>query len=274
MVIGESDTSFIHYSEELDIDYSNSTVSIAADEHSVSFGVFDNFTSEILHLERHSLLDEQLDLLKFPFAHKDLGALVLTQKGGNSTLVPTSLARGKEQQELNSFLNKGKIMSSNRITSLEAEVYYNKLEIIKWIESEFPQSKVQHNSKPLIDNILETNRYQKGMKIYGDISEHTLELVVIRNNQLIKYTTEQFQTATDLLFHLTAQIEIHGFNQLEDFLFLSGLIDNTASVYTELKRYIKNIRLNSGLTYQKISKSLGVVPKHHFFTVLNAYQCV
>lgn len=273
MVTGESKTSYLYRSSELEIDFSNCTVSIAADAHSVSFGVFDNFTSEILHLERHSLLDKDLDVLEFPFSNQEISTVLLTQKGGTSTLIPNSVLGSVSDKDIRTFLSAGSEINSNKINTPEAEVFYTKLEITSWLEEKFPQARLQHNTKPLIENILNRNRYQKGMKIYVDVSERSAEIVVIRDNQLIKYSSEEFSTASDLLFHITAQVEIHGFNQLEDFLFLSGLINNSDEIYTQLKQYIKNVRLNSGLTYQKISVALGVVPKHHFFTVINAFQC-
>ncbi len=274
MVIGESDTSFIYQSSELlPLDFSNCTVSLATDEFSVSFGVFDTFSTQTLHLERHSLLDRELDVLELPFLSQDVGKLIITQKGGSSTMVPNALAQGTHSNEIQDFLNESKAVYSSKLNNPEAVVYYNRLEIVDWLNGQFPQALVQHNSKPLIENILNSNRYQKGMKIYADINERSAELIVIRDNQLIKYTSENFQTSADLLYHLTALIEIHGFNQLEDFLFLSGLIDNRSNIYNQIKRFVKNVRLNAGLSYQKISSGLGVVPKHQFFTVINAYQC-
>ena len=274
MVIGESKTSFVYNIPGLEIDYPNSSISIAADSHSVSFGVFDNFTSDLLHLERHSLLDTELDVIEFPFSAKEVSSLVLTQKGGVSTIVPASIHEKISSADLSRFTGyKPDQLTCDKINTPEAFIYFKKSLVISWLEELFPQSKVQHNAKPLIENMLHKNRFQTGMKIYVDINERSADFLIIRDNKLIKFTSEDFITTSDLLFHIMALVETHEFNQLDDFLFLSGLINNTDEIYDYLKKFLKNIRFNSGMSYQKISKSLGLVPKHQFFTVINAFQC-
>ncbi len=274
MVIGESKSAYLFSKDVSTIDFSSCVASITVSDDVISYGIFDELSSEAVWFERMPLKNDLERELSFPFESGEVSKIHITQCGGQFTLLPNSLEQEKEEV-LKEFLNCGESdqISKRQIESINASLFFKSVEALEWLTTKFPNAEVQHNAVFDIENAMVRNRYQKGIKVYADIAENTVQLMVFSDNRLISISVEEYVTESDLFYHITSRIESTHFDQMEDLLYVSGLINQHDDTYTQLSKFVKEIRLNSGFKYQKLNKDLSSVPKHIFFNVINAFQC-
>lgn len=273
MEIGESRTSYLFSSESIQIDYSTSSVTFSVNDDAIVLAVFDDLNNEAVYLERYSLKDDLENQVEFPFSADEVSKVFIVQSGGKSTVVPNQLKELKDHFLSEHFNCSETEISRLNFPDIESTMFFKSSKPFLWLCEMFPNAEIGHSLKCMVDNALQRNKYQRGGKIYIDVSESTADIVIISDNHLITAISENFTTQSDLFYQILSRIESSGFNQLEDILFISGLFDKENQLYKDLSKYVKEVRLHAGFKFQKVSREIGIVPKHKFFNVINAYQC-
>ena len=139
--------------------------------------------------------------------------------------------------------------------------------IFKAVESKFPACQIKHSFKSMFNNLPANNLTST---IFIEVGIQQLDLLVFRAGQLVFCGTFQYTTEQDALYFLLKICQEYSFELTEVRLQLSGLIDHSSKLYTELSSYFLNV------TFRTNSKdwTLTNYPSHYFTLLTNSLPCV
>lgn len=161
-----------------------------------------------------------------------------------------------------------------KVPELDAHFYFSVHTPFKNIQNKFPQIKAMPFGASLISGAIQKNRYQKGQKLYVHLAEDILYILHFSDEKLTMYSSEKLEEPNESIYYLSKAIELTSFNQLESKIYLSGDLEEKSELYTYLIDRVKFVYMNKGFRFQKSSVALSDVPKHHYFSHINLYQCV
>lgn len=135
------------------------------------------------------------------------------------------------------------------------------------IKNRFPSCGIKHTFKPILYNLPE--RVQEGT-LCIDVSVQQFSIVLFRRHQLLFCGTFCYTSEFDALYFLLKICRENLLQPSEVQLSLSGLIDSSSKLYTELTSYFRH------LAFRENDKDWsGIDLPAHYFTVLsNNLQCV
>jgi len=240
-------------------------LSFSVSEEEISYVLFSSEYSIVLAAERFSLTTSLDEELSFPFPTQSLSSIYITRVHGKQEIIPEGLSGLPILYE--------DLSLKEDIPALGAHISFGSCAGLEYLKELFPSAIIGHHTTSLIQAVTERNIYQKGIRIYCHRTAGSLDVSVFNGSKLLNHGSELVLTDTDCFYHIISRIEIYKFDQLEDLLYLSGDLKEGGEVYSLLQRYIKNIRLLGGLKYQKVDKSLGLMPKSEFFISINRFQC-
>ena len=264
MVIGESNSDMtITEGEEMILDISSCILSVEADYDVVRYALFDESSSAAI-LFKSCKSQKEISEDAYLKPSNDFHKVFITQSCADYALFPLNI---KEEINAEPYLN------SDFIPSIDASLTYNEQNLTSEVKSIFPGAFLRHGMSSFIEGVLKRTKFLKGARIYADVKEQLVHIVVVANGKLLSSVTERVNDSQDVIYHLLARIEAYKLNQLEDVICLSGNIQASGVVYTSLMKHMKDIQINKGFNYQKLMNDSSEVNKQEFFTVINSFQC-
>lgn len=264
MVIGESNSDMIiTEGEENVLDVSSCILSVEVDDNLVRYALFDESSSTAVLFNKCAGIRE-LKGDSYISSSNEYHKVIITQSCGSYSLFPSGI------QEL-SAVTSGK--NTDLITAIDATLTFEEHNLTSAIKTIFPGASLRHGVSGFIVGVLERTKFLNGVRIYADVKDQLVHILIVANGKLLSAVTEQIESSQDVIYHLLARIEAYNLNQLEDVICLSGNVSSSGIVYMSLKNYIRDIQINKGLNYQKLERGSAEVNKQEFFTVINSYQC-
>ncbi|MEJ6795960.1 MAG: DUF3822 family protein [Flavobacteriales bacterium] len=264
MVIGESNSDMtITEGEEMILDISSCILSVEADYDVVRYALFDESSSAAILFKTCESQKEIRDdaYLK---SSNDFHKVFIAQSCANYALFPLNI-----KEEINAAI----YSSSDFIPSIDASLTYNEDSLTSHVKSMFPGAFLRHGMSSFLEGVLKRTKFLKGVRIYADVKEQLVHIVVVANGKLLSSVSERIDDSKDVIYHILARIEAYKLNQLEDVICLSGNVLASGVVYTSLMKHMKDVQINKGFNYQKLMSGSSEVNKQEFFTVINSFQC-
>lgn len=135
----------------------------------------------------------------------------------------------------------------------------------------FPQHQLKHNNTVLARLMLNSEGLSKeNMLIY--IREHTIEIIVKQNQQLLLANQYSIKTNEDVLYYILFIFEQYQLNPSNALLTVIGNLETNSELMLTLKKYVKHVRLGIGhktLNWQHLTG----MPQHYNYTLLNRLFC-
>ncbi len=210
----------------------------------------------------------------FGFSKKSYKKVLVNDVSSNFTLCPTPFYESTNTRDLLGF-NCGDIGNDLVLTdeiNTSIKLIYSVNESIKSVlDKLFPQHQLKHNSTLLSRLMLNSEELTKeNMLIY--IREHTIEIIVKQNQQLLLVNQYAIKTNEDVLYYILFIMEQYQLNPLTALLSVIGNIEANSELMISLKKYVKHVRLGTGhktLDWQHLTG----MPQHYNYTLLNRLFC-
>tara|TARA_B100000768_G_scaffold86365_1_gene81407 strand:+ start:24394 stop:25188 length:795 start_codon:yes stop_codon:yes gene_type:complete len=263
MVIGESNSDMTITEEDMILDLSSCILSVEVDYDVVRYALFDESSSAAI-VFKTCVSQKEIKEDAYLKSSNDFHKVFITQSCADYALFPSNI-KGE--------INLAPYSNSDFIPSLDASLTYNEQSLTSEVKSIFPGAFLRHGMSSLIEGVLKRTKFLIGTRIYADVKDQLLHIVVAANGRLLSSVSERIVDSQDVIYHLLARIEAYKLNQLEDVICLSGNIQTSGAVYMSLMKHIKDIQINKGFNYQKLLNDSSDVNKQEFFTVINSFQC-
>ena len=274
--------------ETLDINITKSYhVSIQIDLNGFSFCLLDTIRNKYVALKHYSFdtlsedpekelrsVFEQDEFLKREFKGSKM---IFTSR--QSTLVPQPLFDKENVRDYFTFnhsLNDNHYgIFFNRLKHADAYVVFAvPLYVPSVVKKYLPDTKLFHQSVPLIENIFLNRKNRKDREIvWMNISEKLFDIVVIDDKKLKLYNSFSFQDVNDLLYFTLYVFEQEKLDPGDTEIILSGKISKTMKEYEVLRKYIRNLRFDTPSTQFTYSYTFNEIPTHTYLNLLNLYPC-
>ncbi len=163
--------------------------------------------------------------------------------------------------------------NSDKLLELRATLSYNESELMTQLKTIFPAAKAVHLITQFIQGVLLKSRFLKGRSLYGHLEEEILFLAVFQDGDLVSTVSESVTCNEDVLYHILSRIKEYKFDQTQDVVQLSGKLKFQDELFSSLSKYIKQVQINKGLQYQKVSSGLNTFEKQSLFPLINSFQC-
>jgi hypothetical protein len=174
----------------------------------------------------------------------DFSSVLVIHQNNLSVVVPN---RYFNEKELNSYLNFNvkkltiDYVAFDHLKVLESKnVYIPYININNYLFQNFGEFEYKHHSTVLIEKLLTiTNNIKKTM--YVNVSKTSLDIVVIKNNQLILFNTFSYNTKEDFIYYILFVAEQLNLNVNEFSLHFTGKVNLEDAIYKTTYKYIKNV---------------------------------
>ena len=174
----------------------------------------------------------------------DFSSVLVIHQNNLSVVVPN---RYFNEKELNSYLNFNvkkltiDYVAFDHLKVLESKnIYIPYININNYLFQNFGEFEYKHHSTVLIEKLLTiTNNIKKTM--YVNVSKTSLDIVVIKNNQLILFNTFSYNTKEDFIYYILFVAEQLNLNVNEFSLHFTGKVNLEDAIYKITYKYIKNV---------------------------------
>jgi len=190
-----------------------------------------------------------------------------------STLVPKSLF---DKTNLNRYLNlsiktlKNDYFDYDELTLIDAvNVYIPYVNVNNFLIDKFGSLEFNHFSSLFIKNVLEQSDKSASPKMYVNIAENHLDILVCHSQKLLLYNCFKYQTKEDFIYYILFVAEQLEMNSNSFELNLLGNILNTDTFYSIAYKYVNHVILfDFNLNYNTIFP-LSDLQKRRFYNLLH-----
>ena len=137
------------------------------------------------------------------------------------------------------------------------------------LQKQFPVSEAHHSLALQLRSLK-----ADGDILYCNIYQHSIRVVLFKEQELQIAQFYDYSTPTDVAYHLLNLCSQHGVAPAEVTLMLSGFIDKKSNLYDELFRYFINIKLSEKNSQNEIAQAITQYPEHFFSHLITLAQCV
>ena len=190
-----------------------------------------------------------------------------------STLVPEALYdedRKKLFLKFNHFLQGDEMVYDNKLRNADIRCVFalpfllkSKLEMTYNLASFY----YYHSSTCLIDTLQMDSKNQAGKRLYVNVENKHLEVIVIENISLVYYNSFNYFSAEDFLYYLLFVCEQLHLNPETQQLFLLGEIERNSSLFSLIQKYIRTVTFLNRFSSVEYSYQLQTLPIHSYFSL-------
>ena len=226
--------------------------------------------------------DSSIDVLKdnirncdyLNLTYKHISVIWLTKK---ACLIPSDLfseSLARDSFQLCHPLLKSEIISWNISTKLNAYIVFTlPSDIPAFIESQFSGSEISHQTLSFYQSVLKQNTDNKHPKVFIEVYDNFFDAFIPNSGQ--KYFTNNFsfKDETDMVYFILNIYKQQKLNTEYSQLHISGKIDEASKAFQTLKRYIKDVSIDT-IPSESISKNNVSNSVYNQFTkLLNPNLC-
>lgn len=211
--------------------------------------------------------------LSHPLFSKVFHKIILVYNTGRNVLVPSEYSNADSLQNMIELVygdvSTCKVLS-DKVQKLEAFNHYAiEEQLIQAISKVFvcDLTMHQHSLLPAIP----LNHHDQFYCIFG-LGSFTV--MVHKAGQFQFIQTFQFNVPEDVVYHLLHIGETYQFNIAEVQLKVSGYIDETSALYTELEKYFLNVEKDLLPDHFTYPEGMDKYPSHYFSYLFSLASCV
>lgn len=159
---------------------------------------------------------------------------------------------------------------SEPVNVLDAiNVYRVDDQLYNLLNNKFPSAVFYHTHTLLIPYLLRLNK-----ELFCTIYQDNIRVVLIKKNKLQLVQYFDYNTPSDVAYHLLNVCARHNISPSEVDLTLSGFIEKDSNLYEELYRYFLNIELDEVAADIEVSGEVSQTPPHFFSHLIALAECV
>lgn len=273
-----------HYQLQLDVIKSESLVLTLSDSgfELAEFSKSPYVISQIASWKFESAIknDTELATVLIQFAteyhltSRPFSSVAVNWIGSHFTLLPSSFFEAEKVSELLEF-NIGKNQDERIFTNDVGEiklVYSIPSEVKNALDKLFPSHQLKHIGYSTIK--LFFNHFQlKNSDLFLNVHNGQTEIIIKKDKQPLMYNVYSTLNDEDILYYLLFSIEQFNLNTISMKLSIAANIPTSASLFTAIKKYIRNTEfaVSDKLIIRK--EELEKLPHHYYFNTLNRILC-
>jgi hypothetical protein len=180
--------------------------------------------------------------------HDDFESVVVIHENHLNSFVPNAYFK---EEALKSYLDYNiKTISTDYIAYDDLEglgiknVYVPYVNINNFLFQNFGEFEYKHHATVLVEKLIKKTQ-TNDVTIYANVSENTLDMVVIENQQLVFYNGFEYDTKEDFIYYILFTFEQLKVDPAEASLHLLGAIDKDSELYTIAYTYIQTLEFSS-----------------------------
>ncbi len=178
-------------------------------------------------------------------SYKEVDVVWLTKK---ACLLPSELfseALAIDSLQLCHSISKTERINWNKHDHLNAyTVYAIPSSLSDFIESQFPETKISHQTFSFYQNIQKQDINLKHPNVFVQVYDNFFDAFIPDNNQKYFANNFSFKDETDMVYYILNIYKQQKLNTEYSQLILSGKIDETSKAFQILKRYINSVAIN------------------------------
>lgn len=234
---------------------------------------------QILAIESyHHALSQLEDVIKnHEWLSKNYASTNVSVVSKKHTLIPEAIYEPNKHADYLQF---------NHNRSEKAEVVADKLQQIdahqvygisvpekEIISTFFPKANIRHCGSTLIDNLLAENKNPETTKLFVNIQEKHMDVVVINHKGLQLFNSFRHQSAEDFIYYTLFVCEQLNLNPEEIDLCFLGELEKQSAIFDLTYKYIRNIQLIKRKPSIQLSPVINQIPEHFYYTLLHQHLC-
>lgn len=188
-----------------------------------------------------------------------------------STLVPKDFF---EEDKTADYLNfnhqpnsSDRIFADDIATIQTKNIYSYNGELLILLNEYFANVIVHHSSSSLIEVLLKENSFCNEARMFANISDKKMELVVVQKGKLIFYNSFQFQTPEDFIYFVLFVCEQLKLNPDTLNFYFIGEIERKSALYDIAYKYIRNVNFGRRPNAYNYSYKFAFFPSHFYFNI-------
>ena len=204
--------------------------------------------------------------------------VILVHNQKEMVLVPSSMYKQELEQTLLETIHgdtDSLIIMNDDVHQWELNNIYgcNRF-ILDAMKNMFPHTRNCHFTTLSLRSIFRNIRDDKGywMKIYFYPS--SLQVLALKDDQLLLAQSFYYETKEDVIFHLLNLADKFNIDLTSAFVEISGLIDDESGSWKELNRYILNVQLENPAQNQSSKMDTSSIPQHFLTPFFLITKCV
>jgi len=221
--------------------------------------------------------EEVLDQLKALPWFANISSVSLAIVSDKITLVPEPLYDEKVKSTYGNFnftADENQVLLSAKVLTVGCfAVFALSQEKEKLYRSFFPAIKIIHVAMPLLESVLTNDKNESSEKAYLNIRPKSMELVFVKNGNLLYYNTFSHTTSEDVIYYLLFALEQLKLNPETIALQLLGDVEKNDGVYSIIHKYVRNISFMPRSNRFEFSYRFSELPEHAFYTLYYQYLC-
>ncbi len=241
-----------------------------------------NTISSLKHIRFEKKLNpiELLDKLKHVFntekvLQNDFSNVYVIHDNGLSTLVPKPLFNEDclaDYLKFNSKILKSDFITyDNIIINDSVNVYIPYVNINNFIYDKFGSFTFKHVSTILVEQILLLEKHSTVPKIYVNVNDNHLEVIVVNKAKLILYNTFEYSTKEDFIYYILFTAEQLKLNPEALNLIFIGDIDAKDDLYAITYKYIRFVFLGNREDNYKFNIEAQPETNHSDFALIKSF---
>jgi len=229
-----------------------------------------NSTIDVVESLKKIFVEDQY--LKLPY-----NAYKLALVSPTSTLIPTGLF--KEEHKADYLTNiirleKQDSVFNDALPLLDVVNVYNySNQIVALVKNSLPNTKIYHINSPILMGFKEVTAHRDGKKIYINVKDQLLTVVLFEDDELVFCNAFSFKTSKDFIYYLLLVFEQFKLKTETTPVFIAGAIIEESEVYHLLYRYIRHLSMIPTPTYYHFGKKFGDRKKHIYFDLFSLKLC-
>jgi hypothetical protein len=242
----------------------------------LSFSIRNTTSKEIVAVQEFPLektyseqeLEDKIDVIfnTNSFLNEKYDSINITHINNTATFIPNVLFEEENLADYLKFsisLENQSNIAFDSIANIQAKVVFLPFtRINNYIFDKLGSFNFTHHSNKLLKYFLTKNPQNSFKNTYLFFRKDTFDCFILQNNKLLFYNNFTFQNEADVLYFLLFTFEQFALKQDANSLFISGDLKSSDIIYTNLKKYFKQLEhletehQTTDLNIQKLVKKL------------------
>ena len=159
---------------------------------------------------------------------------------------------------------------SEQVPGIEAVNVYRVDDFIyNSLNSRFLSAVFYHSNTLLLPYLL-----KKQVELFVTIYQDSIRVILFREDRLQLAQYFEYNTPSDVAYHLLNVCQQHAISPAEIRLLLSGFIQSDSNLYDELYRYFLNIELEETAEPVTMGEEVQQMPAHFYSHLISLAKCV
>ncbi len=241
----------------------------------LSFCVFDLITNKVLHVfeidfEKNKVIEEQLwrVFVDYPILTKPYDEIIVLHNNNLNAFVPASLFDANflaSYLQYNTKVFETDFFTHDTILPYEINnVYVPFVNINNFLLDQYEGFEYKNSNSVLVKKILDFSKNIDEKQVFVHIQKNTLEIVVVKNQELLLFNSFVYATPQDFIYYLLFTCEQLQLNPETILVHFLGNCSEESANYKIAYQYIRNCSLLNVSSLATAFDATETAVRNHF----------